>query len=65
MTERRHQVVVVGGGFGGLNATRALAKADVDVTVVDGPTTTCSSRCSTRWLQGFCPRVWSRLRCAV
>jgi NADH dehydrogenase len=35
MTERRHQVVVVGGGFGGLNATRALAKADVDVTVVD------------------------------
>jgi NADH dehydrogenase len=28
-------VVVVGGGFGGLNATRALASADVDVTVVD------------------------------
>jgi NADH dehydrogenase len=26
---------VVGGGFGGLNATRALADADVDVTVVD------------------------------
>jgi len=35
MTERRHQVVVVGGGFGGLNATRALAKADADVTLVD------------------------------
>jgi NADH dehydrogenase len=35
MTERRHQVVVVGGGFGGLNATRALAKANVDVTLVD------------------------------
>ena len=35
MTERRHQVVVVGGGFGGLSATRALAKADVDVTLVD------------------------------
>jgi NADH dehydrogenase len=35
MTERRHQVVVVGGGFGGLNAARALAKADVDVTLVD------------------------------
>jgi NADH dehydrogenase len=27
--------VVVGGGFGGLNAVRALAHADVDVTVVD------------------------------
>jgi len=35
MTERRHQVVVVGGGFGGLNATHALVKADVDVTLVD------------------------------
>jgi NADH dehydrogenase len=31
----RHRVVVVGGGFGGLNATRELADADVDVTVVD------------------------------
>ena len=30
-----HRVVVVGGGFGGLNATRALAGADVDVTLVD------------------------------
>jgi NADH dehydrogenase len=32
---RRHRVVVVGGGFGGLNVTRELADADVDVTVVD------------------------------
>jgi NADH dehydrogenase len=31
----RHRVVVVGGGFGGLNVVRALAHADVDVTVVD------------------------------
>ena len=35
MTGGRHQVVVVGGGFGGINVTRALAGADVDVTVVD------------------------------
>src|SRR5256885_12340578 len=35
MAEQRHRVVVVGGGFGGLNVTRALADADVDVTVVD------------------------------
>jgi NADH:quinone reductase (non-electrogenic) len=35
MAVQRHQVVVIGGGFGGLNATRALAKADVDVTIVD------------------------------
>src|SRR3954453_16619761 len=31
----RHRVVVVGGGFGGLNVTRALDGADVDVTLVD------------------------------
>src|SRR5690348_13231465 len=31
----RHRVVVVGGGFGGLNATRGLDGADVEVTVVD------------------------------
>ena len=31
----RHQVVVIGGGFGGLNAIRELADADVDVDVVD------------------------------
>src|SRR6266511_3287836 len=35
MTGRRHQVVVIGGGFGGVNATQALARADVDVTIVD------------------------------
>ena len=35
MTGRRHQVVVVGGGFGGVNVTRALARADADVTIVD------------------------------
>jgi NADH dehydrogenase len=32
---QEHRVVVVGGGFGGLNVTRSLADADVDVTVVD------------------------------
>jgi NADH dehydrogenase len=31
----RHRVVVVGGGFGGLNAVRELQRADVDVTVID------------------------------
>ena len=32
---QEHRVVVVGGGFGGLNVTRSLADADVDVTVVE------------------------------
>src|SRR5665213_1521781 len=30
-----HRVVVVGGGFGGLYATRMLKHADVDVTLID------------------------------
>jgi NADH dehydrogenase FAD-containing subunit len=31
----RHRVVIAGAGFGGLAAVRALAGADVDVTIVD------------------------------
>jgi NADH:ubiquinone reductase (H+-translocating) len=34
-TVGRHRVVVVGGGFGGLNAVRGLDGVDVDVTLVD------------------------------
>ena len=31
----RHRVVVVGGGFGGIQAVKKLTRADVDVTLVD------------------------------
>src|SRR3954471_9515564 len=31
----RHHVVVVGGGFGGIEAVKRLARAPVDVTLVD------------------------------
>jgi NADH dehydrogenase len=34
MTER-HRVLIIGGGYGGLYAARALRKADVDITLVD------------------------------
>src|SRR5687767_15874118 len=33
-SQRRHQVVVIGSGFGGLFGTKALRHADVDVTMV-------------------------------
>src|SRR6201987_6417711 len=33
-TERQH-VVIIGGGFGGLNVARAVAGANVDVTLVE------------------------------
>jgi len=35
MTNQIHRIVVVGGGFGGLWATRALADAPVSVTLID------------------------------
>jgi NADH dehydrogenase len=35
LTDARHRVVVVGGGFGGLQAVRKLRRAPVEVTLVD------------------------------
>ncbi|MBV6755476.1 NAD(P)/FAD-dependent oxidoreductase [Rhodococcus opacus] len=34
----RHRVVIIGSGFGGLFATKALRRAEVDVTVIDRTT---------------------------
>jgi NADH dehydrogenase len=34
-TAKRHRVVVVGGGFGGLPATRLLSGSDIDITLID------------------------------
>lgn len=31
----RHRVVIVGSGFGGLSAARALRRTDVDITIID------------------------------
>ncbi|MCV7378485.1 FAD-dependent oxidoreductase [Mycobacterium alsense] len=35
----RHRVVIIGSGFGGLNAAKALRRADVDVTLISKTTT--------------------------
>jgi NADH dehydrogenase len=34
-SEKRHRVVIVGGGFGGVRAAKELASADVDITLID------------------------------
>ena len=31
----RHHVVIIGAGFGGVNAAKELADADVDVTLIN------------------------------
>src|SRR3954447_3440848 len=36
--EQRHRVVIVGAGFGGLFAAKALRRADVDVTLINSTT---------------------------
>lgn len=33
--DRRHRVVIIGGGFGGLSAARALRDAEVEITLID------------------------------
>jgi NADH:ubiquinone reductase (H+-translocating) len=35
MMSTRHRVIIIGGGFGGLRAARALKSAPVDVTLID------------------------------
>ncbi len=35
MTPQRHRVVIIGGGFAGLHAARALRRAPVDITLID------------------------------
>jgi NADH dehydrogenase len=38
-TAKRHHVVIVGSGFGGLTAARKLKRADVDITLISKTTT--------------------------
>lgn len=35
MARRKHHLVIVGGGFGGLYAAKALRRADIDITLID------------------------------
>lgn len=35
MTEPKHRIIIIGGGFGGMAAAQALARTDVDVLLID------------------------------
>lgn len=35
LTTGKHRIVIIGGGFGGLRAARALRRADADITLID------------------------------
>jgi NADH dehydrogenase len=35
LSSSRHRIVIVGGGFGGLNAAKSLAKLPVEITLID------------------------------
>lgn len=37
--EKRHHVVIIGSGFGGLNAAKSLKRANVDITLISKTTT--------------------------
>ncbi|TDK89928.1 NAD(P)/FAD-dependent oxidoreductase [Mycobacterium paragordonae] len=37
--EKRHHVVIIGSGFGGLNAAKSLRRANVDITLISKTTT--------------------------
>ncbi|MUM34471.1 FAD-dependent oxidoreductase, partial [Mycolicibacterium sp. CBMA 361] len=39
IASQRHRVVVIGSGFGGLQAAKALKRADVDITLISRTTT--------------------------
>ncbi len=54
-----HRVVVLGSGFGGLFATKALRRAPVDVTLIDRSTAHLFHRCCTRSRRASCPSATS------
>jgi NADPH-dependent 2,4-dienoyl-CoA reductase/sulfur reductase-like enzyme len=62
---RRPRVVIVGAGFGGINAAIGLKSADVDVIVIDRRNYHLSSLCSTRLPPPDCRPRRSPCRSAI
>ena len=59
-----HRVVIVGGGFGGLYAAKALRRAPVEVTLVDRADHHLFQPLLSQVATGASPRARSRCRCA-
>jgi len=54
----RHQpprIVIIGGGFAGIAAARALRRGNAEIVLIDRRITTSSSHCSIRWQPRFSP----------
>jgi len=65
LTTMPHRVVIIGGGFGGLYAAKALRRAPVEVTLIDRRNFHLSSRCCIRWRRAGCLQVILHRRCAT
>lgn len=59
-TQSLAQIVIVGGGFGGLSAAKELAGKGVCVTLMTRLIITYSNRCFTKWRLPACHRPTSR-----
>ncbi|WP_322505803.1 FAD-dependent oxidoreductase [Chroococcidiopsis cubana] len=57
-----HKVVIVGGGFAGLYAAKALGKSGFDVTLVDKRNFHLFQPCSIKLLRGLSQPIFRR-RC--
>ena len=56
---RLPRVVIVGAGFGGLEAAKAMRDLAVDITIVDRQNYHCFQPLLTRWrLPRFRPQMW-------
>lgn len=60
----RPGIVIVGGGFGGLAAAKALRKTPANITLIDRIITICFSRCCIRLRPRCCLQVILEFRSA-
>lgn len=58
MKKEKRKIVIIGGGFGGLNTAKELRNTDVNITIIDKSNHHYSSLFSIRWLpQLYLPEI--------